>query len=697
MIYRKEMELAAKPLAIEVGRVAAQADGSAWVSYGDNVVIATVVASKELSENIDFFPLSVDYREKMFAAGKIPGGFFKREGRPSEREILAARMIDRPIRPLFPKNFFYETQVMASVLSADGDTNVDFLSTLAASTAICVSDIPFGGPIATVRVGLLGDELVLNPSMKDPRNVRMELVVSGTESSIIMVEGEAKQVTEKEMISGIYFAHNAIKRLIQIQNELIAECGKPKRDVVEIELPSSLKELVSKKVEKDIKAVADINDKVRRHQGLDKIYDSLIENLDEEYLEYTQLVHDLISDLFRDEVRSRILHKGARPDGRGYQDIRPITCDVTLLPRAHGSSLFTRGQTQALASVTLGTKIDEQRIDSLDGDYTQPFMLHYNFPPYSVGEIRRFLGTSRREVGHGNLAGRAIKAILPPWESFPYTIRIVSDILESNGSSSMASVCAGSLALMDAGVPVAKAVAGIAMGLVAQDNNMAILSDIVGEEDHLGDMDFKVAGTRDGITACQMDIKIHGISAEVMEKALMQAHAGRMHILDKMDETLAQPRPQLSPFAPRIIYLKVDVDKIGAIIGPGGKVIRDIIDKTGANIDIEDDGTVCISSVDGKAGEDAERMVLSLVAEPEVGKVYNGKVKKITDFGAFVEILPGKEGLLHISQIDRNRVNRVSDVLKVGDEVKVKLLKIDAQGRLDLSRKVLLKNDRQHQ
>ena len=696
MIVKKEIELAGKVLSIEVGKVASQADGSAWVRYGDNVIIATVVASKELAENADFFPLSVDYREKMYAAGKIPGGFFKREGRPSEKEILAARLIDRPIRPLFPKNFFYETQVMTSVLAVDGETDVDFLGTVAASAAIAVSDIPFNGPIACVRVCLFDHDFVLNPSMKDPREKRMELIVAGTDTSIIMVEGESKEISEQEMISGIYFAHDAIKQMVQLQRDLMQECGKPKRPVVEIPIPDGLNQYVVEKATPEIKSSVGLQDKTARRDAVAKVLEDVMVNLSEEYQPYSNIAQEIFQDLYRTEVRRNILESGARLDGRRLDEIRHISCEISVLPRVHGSSLFTRGQTQALASVTLGTKIDEQRVDNLDGDYTQPFMLHYNFPPFSVGEIKRFLGTSRREVGHGNLAGRAIKAILPVWSEFPYTIRVVSDILESNGSSSMATVCAGSLALMDAGVPITKPVAGIAMGLVVDDGKVAILSDILGEEDHLGDMDFKVAGTRDGITACQMDIKIQGIAPEIMEKALMQANIGRLYILDQMDKTISQARPEISPHAPRIIFLKVDVDKIGAIIGPGGKMIRDIIDKTGATIDIEDDGTVCIGSVGGVSGEKARDIILGLVASPEVGKVYQGTVKKIMDFGAFVEIMPGKEGLLHISQIDKTRVNNVSDFLKVGDSVEVKLMKIDAQGRLDLSRKVLLEEGNKH-
>ena len=696
MIVKKEIELAGKTLSIEVGKVASQADGSAWVRYGDNVLIATVVASRELAENADFFPLSVDYREKMYAAGKIPGGFFKREGRPSEKEILAARLIDRPIRPLFPKNFFYETQVMTSVLAVDGETDVDFLGTVAVSAAIAVSDIPFNGPVACVRVCMFDQEYVLNPSMKDPRERRMELIVAGTDTSIIMVEGEAKEISEQEMIAGIYFAHDAIKRLVQLQRDLMQECGKPKRPVVDIPIPDGLKEYVVEKATPQLKSSVGLRDKTARRDAVAKVLEDVMVNLTEEYQPFGNIAQETFHDLYRTEVRRNILEKGARLDGRRLDEIRHISSEISVLPRVHGSSLFTRGQTQALASVTLGTKIDEQRLDNLDGDYTQPFMLHYNFPPFSVGEIKRFLGTSRREVGHGNLASRAIKAILPQWSEFPYTIRVVSDILESNGSSSMATVCAGSLALMDAGVPLTKPVAGIAMGLVVEDSKVAILSDILGEEDHLGDMDFKVAGTRDGITACQMDIKVQGIAPEIMEKALMQANNGRIYILDQMDKTISQARPEISPHAPRIIFLKVEVDKIGAIIGPGGKMIRDIIDKTGATIDIEDDGTVCIGSIGGVSGEKARDIILGLVASPEVGKVYQGTVKKIMDFGAFVEIMPGKEGLLHISQIDKARVNNVSDFLKVGDSVEVKLMKIDAQGRLDLSRKVLLEDDRKH-
>jgi len=693
MIVKRELEFAGKPLSIEIGRIAAQADGAAWVRYGENVIMATVVASREAGENADFFPLSVDYREKMYAAGKIPGGFFKREGRPSEKEILAARMVDRPIRPLFPKDFFYETQVMASVLSADGITNVDFLAAIAASTALCVSDVPFDGPVASTRVCLVDGKYELNPSTKDAEKYRLELVVSGTEDSIIMVEGEGKEISEKEMTDAIYYAHEAVKPIIKMQKELVAECGKPKRPLAAVEIPSALEALVTKHVEADIRKLVDVTGKAERREGLNKILESVVSNLGEEYEAFAPYALEAVNNLFRTQVRHRILKDHHRPDGRKLDEIRPIACEVSLLPRVHGSAMFTRGQTQALASVTLGTKIDEQRVDNLAGDYTEPFMLHYNFPPFSVGEIKRFLGTSRREVGHGNLAGRAIKGILPPWQEFPYTIRVVSDVLESNGSSSMASVCAGSLALMDAGVPVKKNVAGIAMGLVSEGDKTVIMSDIIGEEDHLGDMDFKVAGTRDGLTSCQMDIKIKGISPEVMGRALMQAHTGRMHILDIMDETMSKPRPELSAYAPRIIYLKVDVDKIGAIIGPGGKMIRDIIDRTGATIDIDDDGTVCIASIDGVSGETAKEIVLSLVSSPEVGKVYKGIVKKITDFGAFVEIMPGKEGLLHISQIDRARVNKVSDHLKVGDEIDVKLLKIDAQGRLDLSHKVLMESD----
>ncbi|MBU1706445.1 polyribonucleotide nucleotidyltransferase [bacterium] len=693
MISRKTMELGRLPLTLEVGRVAKQADGTCWLTYGDTVILATVVANLDIQTELDFLPMSVDYREKLSAAGRIPGGFFRREGRPSEKEILSARLIDRPIRPLFPDGFHCEIQVMVSVLSSDGEIDPDVLGAIAASTALSVSEIPFQGPIASIRMGLVDNEYIINPTYDELKKSRLDLVISGSESSIIMVEGEAREVSDDTMIEAIGKAHDVIRQVISLQKELIAEAGKPKFEFT----PKPRHEELDKKLEQELDAplreAVRITEKQERRTRLHELQDNTILSYAEEYPEEDKYISSWIHDQVRDKMRTNVLRDGSRLDGRSLTDIREIDSAVALLPRVHGSALFTRGQTQALGMVTLGTKYDEQKIDSLEGVFTRPFMLHYNFPPYSVGEIRKFLGQSRREVGHGNLAWRALHSMLPDFEEFPYTIRIVSDVLESNGSSSMATVCAGSLSLMDAGVPIQKPVAGIAMGLIKEGEKTAILSDILGDEDHLGDMDFKVAGTRDGITACQMDIKIEGISSELMRQALAQARVGINHILDKMSLTLEKPRPEISPFAPRILFLKIDPDKIGFIIGPGGKTIRDIIERTGARIDIEDDGTVCIASTDTAQAEAAVDIIEKMLEVPEVGKVYHGIVKRITDFGAFVEILPGRDGLLHISEIEHRRIRKVSDHLQLGDEVDVKLLKIDDQGKLDLSRKALLPKD----
>lgn len=687
------MELGRLPLTLEVGRVAKQADGTCWLTYGDTVILATVVANLDIQTELDFLPMSVDYREKLSAAGRIPGGFFRREGRPSEKEILSARLIDRPIRPLFPDGFHCEIQVMVSVLSSDGEIDPDVLGAIAASTALSVSEIPFQGPIASIRMGLVDNEYIINPTYDELKKSRLDLVISGSESSIIMVEGEAREVSDDTMIEAIGKAHDVIRQVISLQKELIAEAGKPKFEFT----PKPRHEELDKKLEQELDAplreAVRITEKQERRTRLHELQDNTILSYAEEYPEEDKYISSWIHDQVRDKMRTNVLRDGSRLDGRSLTDIREIDSAVALLPRVHGSALFTRGQTQALGMVTLGTKYDEQKIDSLEGVFTRPFMLHYNFPPYSVGEIRKFLGQSRREVGHGNLAWRALHSMLPDFEEFPYTIRIVSDVLESNGSSSMATVCAGSLSLMDAGVPIQKPVAGIAMGLIKEGEKTAILSDILGDEDHLGDMDFKVAGTRDGITACQMDIKIEGISSELMRQALAQARVGINHILDKMSLTLEKPRPEISPFAPRILFLKIDPDKIGFIIGPGGKTIRDIIERTGARIDIEDDGTVCIASTDTAQAEAAVDIIEKMLEVPEVGKVYHGIVKRITDFGAFVEILPGRDGLLHISEIEHRRIRKVSDHLQLGDEVDVKLLKIDDQGKLDLSRKALLPKD----
>ena len=693
MIHKKEIELGKHSLSIEVGRAAKQADGACWLTYGDTVVLATAVANLETQQELDFLPLSVDYREKLSAAGRIPGGFFRREGRPSEKEILSARLIDRPIRPLFPNGFHSEIQVMISVLSSDGETDPDILGVIAASTALMVSEIPFLGPIASVRIGLLNGQYIINPTYKELKDSLLDLVVAGSERSILMVEGEAHEVSDDVLLEAIGKAHEVIRKIVELQKELAAVTGKPKFKVPPESRNEELDAKLVGELGEQVAVIARIIEKQERHTKLHELTANAILPYIEESPEQAKYISDWIRKHFRECMRRNVLDQGVRLDGRGLKDIREIESAVSLLPRVHGSALFTRGQTQALSSVTLGTKYDEQKIDSLEGVFTRPFMLHYNFPPYSVGEIRKFLGQSRREIGHGNLAWMALSPVLPDWEKFPYTIRVVSDILESNGSSSMATICASTLSLLDAGVPIEKSVAGIAIGLIKEENKIAILSDILGDEDHLGDMDFKIAGTRNGITACQMDIKVEGISPQVIRQALEQAREGIHFILDKMDETIAAPRPELSPYAPRIIFLKIDPEKIGLIIGPGGKNIREIIERTGATIDIEDDGTVCVASVDMTKAQAAAEIIKGMLEVPEVGKIYRGTVKRIMDFGAFVEILPGREGLLHISQIENQRISKVSDYLQIGDEVEVKLLKVDAQGKLDLSRKVLLTNE----
>lgn len=690
MIFKEEIEIDGKNYSIETGKVAKQADGSVWIKLGDTIVLATAVGAEERAENIDFFPLTVDYREKAYAAGKIPGGFFKREGRPSENEILNARLVDRSIRPLFPDGYFNEVQVMISVLSADKENDPDTLSITAASTALCISDIPFSEPIAGGRIGRINGDFVFNPTFTELEKSHLNLIVAATKDSIVMVEGEANEISEAEMLEALQFGHENIKQLLALERNLINKAGKQKR---EFEVKGCSEELVTKVTELVKPRIDDIfsqSDKKERKLALKNLIDEIVTKIIETFPESDSDILQIIHDIEKDFVRKKIVHEGKRIDGRGIDDIRPITCEVGVLPRAHGSAMFTRGQTQALAATTLGTKMDEQRMEELEGEFWKTYMLHYNFPPFSVGEIRPIRGVSRREVGHGNLAERAIKPAIPSDKIFPYTIRIVSDILESNGSSSMATVCAGSLSLMDAGVPLKTPVAGIAMGLIKEEDNIIILTDILGDEDHLGDMDFKVAGTREGITAFQMDIKVKGIPTEVLEQALEKARLARFTILDIMNQTLDKPREEISPYAPRITSIKVGVENIGMIIGPGGKTIREITEKTGATINIEDDGTIIIASTDVNNGQMAQKMIEHLVQEPETGRTYLGKVKKITNFGAFVEILPGKEGLLHISEIAHHRVNRVEDLLKVGDEIEVKLIKIDPQGKLDLSRKALL-------
>ncbi len=689
MIITKEIKLNEFTYSIEHGRVAKQASGAVLVRFGDTMVLATVVGSDEPTVQ-DFFPLSVDYREKAYAAGKIPGGFFKREGRPSENEILSSRLIDRSLRPLFPDGYRNEVQVMVTVLSADKENDPDVLGITGASAALTISEIPWDGPVAGIRVGRVNGTFIANPTYEQLEVSDLDLVITASEDSIIMVEGESWEISEADMLAALEFGHQQAQPLIQIQKELQHEIGKAKLQVVVPELPEGLEDKVRSMAADKIRELLNITEKKDRRTQLKEYYAQVVESLQEAYPESEADVKEVLHKIEKELTRKMILDESRRLDGRGMDDIRDITCEVGLLPRTHGSCLFTRGQTQALAVITLGTKIDEQKMDELEGEFFKSYMLHYNFPPFSVGEIRPLRGPGRREIGHGFLAERALKPVIPAEEIFPYTIRIVSDILESNGSSSMATVCAGSLALMDAGVPTKDQVAGIAMGLVTDGDNYKILTDILGDEDHLGDMDFKVAGTKNGITAFQMDIKIKGMKMQIMQEALEKARQARLKILDVMNRTLDKPRQELSKYAPRIISFKINPEYIGAIIGPGGKIIRDIVDKTGATIDISDDGTVKIASVDPRAGLMAKNIIEELAEAPEIGKVYKGKVKKITNFGAFVEILPGKEGLLHISEIEPFRINRVEDVLNVGDEVLVKLIRIDDSGKLNLSRKAAM-------
>jgi polyribonucleotide nucleotidyltransferase len=689
MHLKEEILVGGRTLSIEIGKVAKQADGAAWVRYGDTIVLATVVSAYEPMKS-DFVPLMVDYREKLYASGKIPGGYFKREGRPAEAEILTARLIDRPIRPLFPKDYRNDTQVLISVLSAENENLPDIVASIAASAALSFSDIPFAGPMAAVRVGYIDGQYILNPTLEQIELSLLELVVAGTYDSITMVEGGSKQISEDEMIGAIEFAHVAIKPIVELQLRIKQSLNITTREYVAGKAPEALETEVTAMVFEPLKRIGSITEKSQRRAEKHELESRVKLELAEKYPESELMIDEVIEGIYKQIVREMVHNTGHRLDGRGCDDIRQITCETGLLPRAHGSALFTRGQTQALATVTLGTKEDEQRIETLAGQHFRRYMFHYNFPPFSTGEIKKFFGTGRREVGHGNLAERALQAVLPLWDDFPYTIRIVSDIMESNGSSSMASVCGGLLALMDAGVPVSKHVAGIAMGLISEGDKPIILTDILGDEDHLGDMDFKVAGTREGITAFQMDIKIKGLSTATMRTALDKAKNARFRILDIMEEAMPHANADLSQFAPRIISVQVPIESIGSIIGPGGKVIRDIVEKSGAKVDIMDDGRVNIASIDAESGEKAKRMVLRILEAPEIGKVYTGIVKKIADFGAFVEVLPGRDGLLHISEIERERINKVSDHLNVGDEIQVKLLSVSPEGKMDLSRRILL-------
>jgi len=690
MVKKVELEFHGRPLSIEIGRVAKQADGAALVRYGETVVLVTAVAARDLKLDMDFFPLTVDYQEKTFAAGKIPGGFFKREGRPSEKEILTCRLIDRSIRPLFSEGLRCETQIIATVLSADRENDPDVIAMLGTSAALHVSDIPFNGPLAGVRVGRIDGRWVINPTQTQLQESDTDIFLSGSRDAIVMVEGGAQMVSEDEILEALFTGHEAIQPLVQIQEELRREIGKVKREVPLAELDTGVVRRVEELALTKLKQALEVPEKLERYKRIAEVKNEVVAQAGAEFPDRGKHIKGAFEELKRNCFRGLVVHQERRIDGRGLKDIRPITCEVEVLPRTHGSALFTRGETQALVVTTLGTASDEQRVDALLGEHYKKFMLHYNFPPFSVAEVKFLRGPGRREIGHGNLAERALLPVLPAEESFPYTIRIVSEILESNGSSSMATVCGGSLALMDAGVPVSAPVAGIAMGLIKEGEHVRVLSDILGDEDHLGDMDFKVAGTPAGVTSLQMDIKVSGVNRDIMRQALYQAREGRMHILSIMDQTISSHRENVSGHAPRIITIKVKPDKIREIIGPGGKVIRGIIEATGVKMDVEDDGTVIIASSDEAAAQKAVEMVQRIAAEAEIGKIYKGTVRKIVEFGAFVEILPGTDGLVHISQLAAERVRRVSDVLKEGDEVMVKVLEIDRQGKIRLSRKEAL-------
>jgi polyribonucleotide nucleotidyltransferase len=686
-MIKSVIDVRGRELSLSTGRMARQADGSVIAQYGDTVVLATAVSSKSPKEGIDFFPLTVDYQEKTYAAGKIPGGFFKREGRPTEKEVLTSRLIDRPIRPLFPKGFNCETQGIVSVLSYGDENIADILGIVTISAALHISDIPFDGPVAAVRIGRISGTFLINPDLLETEECDCNLVVAGTEDAVAMVEGSVQEMSEADLLEAIDIAHQEIIKLCRFQNEFRASAGKAKRPVVppvkDEGLADSIKEISLDK----IKAAISIPDKMMRQAALDEILREAVEQLNTEEKDIRREIASAFNDIEKNLVRDMILNDNIRADGRTPDQIRPISAEVGLLPRTHGSSLFIRGETQCLAVVTLGTSDDEQRIDSLEGETTKTFMLHYNFPPFSVGEVKPLRSPGRREIGHGILAERALKAVMPMRDEFPYTVRIVSDVLESNGSSSMATVCGGTLALMDAGVPIKAPVAGIAMGLIKEGDKVVVLTDILGLEDHLGDMDFKVTGTENGITAFQMDTKIGGISREVMERALDQARTGRLFILGKIRETLETPRTSLAKHAPRIYTMQIKQDKIRDVIGTGGKVIRGIIEQTGVKINIEDSGLINIAAADGEAAQKAIDIINNITAEAELGKIYTGKVKRIMDFGAFVEIIPGTEGLVHISQLSDKRVAKVSDEVNEGDEIRVKVIEIDKMGRIRLSRK----------
>jgi len=688
-------DVGGRPLSIQTGKLAKQASGAVVVQYGETIVLVTVVASDEMRAGTDFLPLSVEYMEKIYAAGRIPGNYHRREvGRPSEKETLTSRLIDRPVRPLFPKDFFYETQVIATVLSMDQENDPDILAMTGASAALELSDIPFAGPVAGVRVGRIGGQLKINPVIAEWDKCDINIILAGSKNGVVMAEGSGNIVSEAELLEAIFFGHAAIQPLIDLQLKLKEAAGKPKRVIPPVIKDEELIRQIESSAAVKLREAIVIPKKMKRHDRVASIKAEIIGQLGEAYSDRKGEADEIFHGLHRKMCRDLVLKEGLRIDGRKFDEIRPITSEVGILPRPHGSALFTRGETQVLGILTMGSGLDEQRVETLSGEESRPFMLHYNFPPFSVGEVKRLGGPSRRDIGHGGLSTRAVEKVLPAKGEFDYTIRVVSEVMESNGSSSMATVCAASLALMDGGVPIKTPVAGIAMGLMKDEDKIAILSDIIGDEDHNGDMDFKVAGTKDGVTAIQMDIKIHELSREIMGKALEQARAGRLFILEKMQETLSEPRKDISPHAPKMISLKINPDKIRDVIGPGGKIIRSIQSETNTRIEIEDSGMVKIAAASKAEADAALKRIHEIVQEAEVGQIYDGTVVKITDFGAFVQIMPGTDGLVHISELARQRVKKVTDVVKEGDRLKVKVLEIRKDGKISLSHRATLEEEK---